>query len=100
MPTAYVTAPPDAAGELARTLVEERHAACVNCVECTSTYRWEGTVHTDEEVVLFAKTTAENYEDLVAHVREHHPYEVPCIERFDEAAVEESFAAWIGDAVE
>jgi periplasmic divalent cation tolerance protein len=39
MPTLYVTAPPEAAADLARTLVEERLAACVNRVPCTSTYR-------------------------------------------------------------
>lgn len=37
MPTAYITAPPDAADELAETLVEERLAACVNRLETTST---------------------------------------------------------------
>ena len=37
MPTAYITAPPEAA-DLASTLVEERLAACVNRVDCRSTY--------------------------------------------------------------
>ena len=49
MPTAYVTAPRDAAANIAKTLVEERLAACVNAVDCTSTYRWEGEVHEDAE---------------------------------------------------
>jgi periplasmic divalent cation tolerance protein len=84
MPTAYVTAPPDAADELVRTLVEERLAACVNRVPCRSTYRWEGEVHDDEEEILLAKTTDETYPALVERVEALHPYEVPCIERFEE----------------
>jgi periplasmic divalent cation tolerance protein len=100
VPTVYVTAPTDAAAAIARTLVEERLAACVNRVPCESTYRWEGTVQDDREEILLAKTTADGYADLVARVEALHPYDVPCIERFDEADALPAFAAWRTDAVE
>lgn len=99
MPTAYITAPPDDAESIARTLVEEELAACVNRLSTTSTYRWEGEIHRDEEAVLLAKTTDETYADLVDRVVEIHPYDVPCIERFDEAHVLESFAEWRTESV-
>lgn len=99
MPTAYITAPEASAAELAAGLVEEQLAACVNRVPCTSTYRWEGDVLTDEEELLLAKTTAERYDALVEYVRSEHPHDVPCIERFDAAAVEDSFATWITESV-
>ncbi|WP_276260972.1 divalent-cation tolerance protein CutA [Haloglomus litoreum] len=99
MPTAYITAPEDAAADLARTLVEERLAACVNRVACDSVYRWEGEVVTDEEVILLAKTTGERYDALVARVEELHPYDVPCVERFDEADVLPAFGEWRAAAV-
>ena len=99
MPTAYVTAPPDAAGDLAELLVEERLAACVNRFPCTSVYRWEGEVHRDEEVVLLAKTTDERWDDLVSRVEEVHPYDVPCVERFEEADVLDAFGDWVADEV-
>jgi periplasmic divalent cation tolerance protein len=95
MPTVYITAPPTEAEELARALVERRLAACVNRVDCHSTYRWEGDVVADEEVILLAKTTDAMYPALVEYVHEHHPYEVPCIERFDEADIDAAFGAWI-----
>lgn len=98
MPTVYITAPSEAASDLARTLVDEHLAACVNLVECTSVFRWEGEVVADDEVILLAKTTDERYDDLVARVENLHPYEVPCIERFEETDVLESFAAWRADA--
>ena len=99
MPTVYITAPPSAASDLAAALVEERLAACVNRFDCHSTFRWEGEVVQEEEVVLLAKTTDERYDELVERVEETHPYDVPCIERFDEADALESFDAWIADAV-
>jgi len=98
MPTLYVTAPRDVAGELAETLVEERLAACVNRVPCQSVYRWEGELHEDEEVILFVKTTGEAYGDVVDRIVELHPYDVPCVERFDEDDVFEPFADWVAEA--
>lgn len=99
MPTAYVTAPPEAAGDIAETLVEDRLAACVNRFPCTSVYRWDGEVHRDEEVVLLAKTTDDAYEELKARVEEIHPYDVPCVERFDEDELLASFAEWRDEEV-
>jgi periplasmic divalent cation tolerance protein len=98
MPTVYVTVPPDAAATLARTAVEERLAACVNRVPCTSTYRWEGELVEDEEEILLLKTTDDRYDELVAHVHSHHPYDVPCIERFDPESVDAAFASWLADS--
>lgn len=98
MPTVYVTAPPDAAAEIATELVESRLAACVNRVPCRSTYRWEGEIHRDDEEVLLAKTTDGRYGDLVERVAAIHPYDTPCIERFDETDVAPDFAAWIEGA--
>jgi periplasmic divalent cation tolerance protein len=100
MPTVYVTAPPEAAADLARTLVEERLAACVNRVACDSVYRWAGEVHADDEVILLAKTTAERYPALVDRVDELHPDEVPCIERFDEADHADAFGEWVTASVQ
>jgi len=99
MPTAYVTAPPETAEGIARELVEDRLAACVNRVDCASTYRWEGQVVEHEEVILLAKTTDEAYPDLVERVEAIHPYDVPCIERFDEADAFAPFGEWIASAV-
>ena len=100
MPTAYITAPPDAASDIARTLVDERLAACVNRFECDSVYRWEGDVHEEAEVILLAKTTDERYDELTERVESLHPYDVPCIERFEEADLLNRFGDWRAGAVE
>lgn len=95
MPTVYITAPPDAATELARTLVEEQLAACVNQFEIQSVYRWEGEIHDDPEVALLAKTTGDRYDELEDRISELHPYDVPCIERFDEDQIAPAFEEWV-----
>lgn len=99
MPTVYVTAPRDDADDIAETLVEEHLAACVNRLDCRSTYRWEGTVEDDAEAILLVKTTADRYDALVNRIEALHPYDVPCIERFDESDELERFATWKAEAV-
>ena len=108
MPTAYVTAPPDTAGDIANALVEERLAACVNELGCRSTYRWTDAdggdadggddIQHDDEVILLAKTTDERYDALEARIEELHPYDVPCIERFDETTMLDAYGDWVADA--
>lgn len=100
MPTVYVTAPPEAADDLARALVEEGLAACVNCIDCHSTYRWEGDVVEEDETILLAKTTGERYDELRRRIETLHPHDVPCIERFDESHVLDSYAEWVAAEVE
>jgi periplasmic divalent cation tolerance protein len=94
MVTVYITAPTETAANLAELLVEERLAACVNLVDCSSVYRWEGDVITEPETILLAKTTDQQYPTLCERVLEEHPHEVPCIERFDEDGALEAFSAW------
>lgn len=100
MPTIFATVPPEEAPSIARTLVEERLAACVNRVDCESVYRWDGAVHDDPEVILLAKTTEDRADDLVDRLDEMHPYDVPCIEQFDELETTEAFGNWLTEAVE
>jgi periplasmic divalent cation tolerance protein len=100
MATLYVTAPEDAGADIAATLVEERLAACVNRVDCRSTYRWEGEVVADDEVLLFVKTTEEGADAATDRIVSLHPYDVPCVERFDEADVIPAFGEWIAESVD
>ena len=63
---------------LARILVEERLAACVNIVPgLRSLYRWEGKIQDDRETLLLMKTTVQNYPRLEKRLQELHSYDVP-----------------------
>ena len=68
----------EAAAKIARALVEERLAACVNRLPgMLSTYRWQGEIHDDSEVLLVIKTTRERFGALRDRLMELHPGEVP-----------------------
>jgi periplasmic divalent cation tolerance protein len=75
----FVTA--GSAGEadhLARTLVEERLAACVNRIKSVkSVYRWQGEVEESEEELLIIKSRRELFPSVEIRVRELHSYSVP-----------------------
>lgn len=63
---------------IARALVGERLAACVNIVgPVRSIYRWRDSVEDDREYLLIIKTRALLYMEVETRVRELHTYEVP-----------------------
>ena len=66
------------AARIARQLVDERLAACVQLMpNVISTYRWEGVVRTDTEVLLLIKTTRARFDALKARLPTLHPYASP-----------------------
>ena len=68
----------DAALQLARTLIDEGLAACVNVLaECTSVYRWRGVVETAAEVPVLIKTRRSLYPRVEQAIARLHPYELP-----------------------
>jgi len=76
---AYVTVGSSAEGEsLARALVEERLAACVNRVRAVqSTYRWQGKIEESEEELLIIKSKKALLDKLQTRIKELHSYSVP-----------------------
>jgi periplasmic divalent cation tolerance protein len=89
----------DEAAGLARALVEARLIACANLHPIRSVYRWEGRVVDEAEVVLLAKTTANQAAAAEAEIRRRHSYEVPCILRLPTAGVNADYLAWIRAAI-
>ena len=68
----------DAADELARALVTERLAACVNVLPAMrSTYRWKGSVECETERQIVIKTTRSRVRELETRLRALHSYELP-----------------------
>jgi periplasmic divalent cation tolerance protein len=90
----HVTAPDAAQAErLARALVEEGLAACVNIVPgVRSIYRWQGKVCDDAEVLCLVKTRPALFERARQRILDLHPYQVPEVLAF---AVEDGSPAYL-----
>ena len=74
----YITAgSPEEAATLARALVTERLAACVNRMPLESVYRWQGAIEEAPEVLLIVKTRRGRLDALAARVQALHSYTVP-----------------------
>ncbi|MBO1437474.1 divalent-cation tolerance protein CutA [Meiothermus sp. CFH 77666] len=91
------TVPDASTGQtIARTLVHEGLAACVNLLPgITSVYRWQGEVQENPELLLIIKTTQARYPALEARIKELHPYEVPEIIAHRIEAGLKSYLEWI-----
>ena len=84
------------AERLARSLVEERLAACVQLLPgLVSVYRWRGAVERADEVALFVKTVAHRVAAVEAQISAQHPYEVPEILVLTPSSVSAAYAAWL-----
>ena len=94
------TCPDTATAErLARTLVEESLAACVNVVPgLRSIYRWNGAVQADEEVLMIIKTTAARLEAARVRLVALHPYEVPEAIALPIADGHHAYLEWVATA--
>jgi periplasmic divalent cation tolerance protein len=83
---------------LARTLVEERLAACVNVhAPMTSTYRWQERIEVEQERQIVIKTTRGRLESLRERLRSLHPYELPEFVVVD-ALASSAYADWVRSA--
>jgi len=90
------TMPDQATAEkLAKGLIEERLAACVNTIPgVRSFYRWQGKIENDTEVQLLIKTRRGRFDELAAWIKANHPYEVPEIVAIPAERVSDEYLAW------
>ena len=84
------------ASELARCLVENRMAACVNIFpRILSIYRWQGETQDDEEVLMIMKTSDRAFPALRSWLLEKHSYDVPEILALPVAKGSSDYLEWL-----
>lgn len=66
------------AQKIARLVLEQRLAACVNVMpKIESLYWWNGAIESSGEFLLIIKSSRGNYQKLQAEIAKAHSYEVP-----------------------
>lgn len=94
------TAPTRAEAEaIARALVEEGLAACVQMRAIDSVYRWEGSVEQAAEVALQIKPRAVRANEVSARIAALHSYAVPEIVIVPVVGGSPAYLGWIDEAV-
>ena len=95
----YVTVGSSAeADRLARALIEERLAACVNRIKpVQSIYRWQGKVEQSEEELLIIKTRRDLFAPLERRVQELHSYAVPEVIALPILEGSEGYLKWLDE---
>jgi periplasmic divalent cation tolerance protein len=84
---------------LARTLVRERLAACVNLLPgVTSIYAWAGKVETANEVLLVIKSRSALVKRLCERVLELHTYSVPEVVTVPIVSGNPAYLRWIRES--
>jgi len=86
----------EAAQAMAKRLVDAHLAACVQIqAGVQSIYRWEGRVCEEQEVVLVAKTSANQWPAISAFIKQNHPYDVPEIIAHPITHSHADYARWV-----
>ncbi len=96
----YITAPnEDDAAVIARVLVEQKLAACVNIVRnMRSIYSWKGKIEDDTEVLMIVKTQKKHFDAISEKVKELHSYDIPEIIALPILKGAKNYLEWIKDS--
>lgn len=83
------------AQRIARLLIEEKLAACVQLLPIQSFYHWKEKTQQDNETLLLIKTRKALFEAAIARIKDVHRYEVPEIVGTDLVAGFQGYFDWI-----
>ncbi len=87
------------AERIGQAAVEARLAACVNILgPVRSIYRWQGAIHTADEVAAIFKTSESQAGALMTRIAGLHSYDVPCIAQWPIDRVLAGYSDWVEES--
>lgn len=88
------------AKDIAKHLVTEKLAACVNIVaNITSVYTWQEQLQCDSEVQLIIKTEASSFIKLNERINQLHPYDVVEVIALNIQQGDKQYLNWISNSL-
>ena len=91
----------DEAHKIAEALVKQKKAACVNILPgIRSVFWWQGTLDSEQELLLIAKTRKSKLEQIVSLVKGLHSYDTPEIIALPIIGGSQDYLEWIDGEVQ
>jgi len=81
--------------KISKHMLAERMAACANLFPIDSYFWWNGKIEESEEWAGLYKIRTEDFDRVCREIRTMHPYEVPCIVRYDVADGLAEYMGWV-----
>ncbi|WP_428325021.1 divalent-cation tolerance protein CutA [Nitrosopumilus sp.] len=81
--------------KIAKMLVKNKTAACVNISKISSIYSWNKKIENTSEYIAIFKTTPKNKKLLKEKIKETHPYDVPEIAEINLTSINKSYLDWL-----
>lgn len=85
------------AKNIAKILIDEKLAACVQLSEVESFYNWNDEFCSDIETLVSIKTRKENFEKVKSKIKEYHSYDVPEIIEIEITNTGKKYLKFIGE---
>ena len=88
------------AQSIATSLIENKLAACVQIIpSIESTFKWEGSVNKEEEILVLIKTINKFKENVKKQIKSNHSYETPQIISFQFNILDNNYKEWFNLSV-
>ena len=83
---------------IAKKLVKQKLAACVNITNISSIYAWNGKIENQSEYLALFKTSKNNKSKLKKELQKLHPYDIPEIAEINVDSINQPYLKWLVDS--
>lgn len=83
------------AEKIAREVLDQRLAACVQISPAHSMYWWKDKIESEKEYIVNMKSKRAFFNRLIVLIKKYHSYDVPEIIATDIVTVEQSYQTWL-----